>query len=90
MVRTFDVKGTWEGDTILTPASTVRDKIAGLSSTRGPIRKGKVVATTNQTGIGGTGILGGEVRVLVAWNETSVFRTTGTPSPIPVPSVALT
>jgi len=48
-----------------------------------------VIATTNQTGIGGTGILRGEVRVLVACDETSVFRTTSIPSPLPVPSVAL-
>jgi len=66
VIRTFDVEGTREGDAIATPASTVGGEILGLSSTRGSIREGKVVAATNQTGLSGTGILGGEGRILVA------------------------
>ena len=65
-IRTFDVKGTWESDAIASPTSTVGDKVIGLSGTGGPIRESKVVATTNETGPGGAGVLRGEVRVLVA------------------------
>jgi len=65
VIRTFDVEDTWEGDTIVFPASTVGDKIVGLSNTRGITGKSKVVAATNETGIDGTSRLGGEVRVLV-------------------------
>ena len=65
MIRTFDVKGTWEGAAIAGPTSTVGGKIVGLSSTRGLVRTSKVVATTNEAGVGGAGILRGEVRVLV-------------------------
>ena len=65
IIRTFDVKGTWESPAITTPTSTVGGKVVGLSSTRGLIRTSKVVATTNETGVGGTSVLGGEVRVLV-------------------------
>ena len=65
IVLTFDVEGTWEGDAIVAPASTVGDKMVGLSSTRGFIGKGKVVTTANEAGVGGASILGGEARVLV-------------------------
>ena len=65
MIRTFDVKGTWESPAITTPTSTVGGKVVGLSSTGGLIRKSKMVATTNETGVCGTGVLGGEVGVLV-------------------------
>ena len=66
MIRTFDVECAWEGDAIPSPAPTVGGKIGGLSSTRGLIWTGKVVAATNETRFGGAGILGREVRVLVA------------------------
>ena len=66
MTRTFDIKGTWEGDTIAAPTSTVGGKVFGLGSTGRPIRKSKVVTTTNEAGVGGAGVLGGEGRVLVA------------------------
>jgi len=66
VIRTFDVEGTREGDAIATPASTVGGEILGLGSTRGTIREGKVVATANQTGLSGTGMLGGEGWILVA------------------------
>jgi len=65
MISTFDVEGTREGDALLTPAPAVRGKEVGLSGTRGRVREGKVVATTNETGVCGAGILGGEVRVFV-------------------------
>ena len=65
-IHTFDVKCTWESGAIASPTSTVGGKVGGLSGTRGPIRESKVVATTDETGPGGTGVLRGEVRVLVA------------------------
>ena len=65
VTRTFDVEGTREGPAIAAPASTVGGEIVGLSGTRGFVRTGKVVATANETGIGGASVLGVEVRVLV-------------------------
>ena len=65
IIRTFNVKGTWECNAIVTPTSTVGGKVVGLSSTRRLIRKSKVVATTEETSLGGTCILGGEGRALV-------------------------
>ena len=65
-IRTFNVKGTREGGAIASPTSTVGDKVVGLGGTGGPIRESKVVATTNETGPGGAGVLRGKVRVLVA------------------------
>ena len=66
MTRTFDVKGTWESDTVASPPSAVGGKVVGLNGTGGLIRKSKVVTATNETGFGCTGVLGGKVRVLVA------------------------
>ena len=65
IIRTFDVEGTWEGDAVAGPTSTVRGKVVGLSGTRGLVRMSKMVAATNEVSIGGAGVLGGEVRVLV-------------------------
>lgn len=89
MIRTFDIQSTWESDAIATPTSTAGGKVVGLSSTGGPIRKSKVIATTNEIGLGGASVLGGEVRILVAWDGTSALRAMGVPSYLPVPSVAL-
>jgi len=65
MIRTSNVEDAWEGDTIATPAPTVGGEKVGLGRTRGPIRKGEVIAATNKSSVSGAGILGGEVRVLV-------------------------
>ena len=63
--RTFDVEGTGEGDPIATPASAIGGKPVGLDSTGRSIWKGKVVATSNETGLCSAGVLGREVRILV-------------------------
>ena len=65
VIHTFDVEGTWEGNTIAGPTSAVRDEPIGLSSTRRFIWKGKVVAAANETGLCSASILGREVWVLV-------------------------
>ena len=62
---TFTIESAWEGDPIATPVSTVGGKEVCLSRTRGPIRKGEVVATTNEAGVGGASILRGEVWIRV-------------------------
>jgi len=66
IICTFEVKGTWESDAVVTPTSTVGSEVVGLSSTSGLIGESKVVATTDETGLGGTSVLGREVRTLVA------------------------
>jgi hypothetical protein len=65
VTRTFDVEGTRKGPTIATPTSTIGGEKVCLGSTRGLVRMGKVVATANETGIGGASVLGVEGRVLV-------------------------
>jgi hypothetical protein len=88
-IRTFDVEGTWEGDAIALPASTVGGEKLCLSSARGLVRNGKVVGTSDETGIGGASVLGGELRVFVGWNELSAPCTTSIPPLLLVPWVAL-
>jgi hypothetical protein len=87
--RTFDVEGTREGDAVALPASTVGGEKLCLSGTRGLVRNGEVVGTSNETSVGGASVLGGEVRVFVGWNELSASCTTSIPPPLLVPWVAL-
>ena len=65
LIRIFDVNGAWESDAIATPTSIVRNEVVGLSSTSGLIGKSKVVATTDETSLSGTSVMG-EARALVA------------------------
>jgi hypothetical protein len=89
VIRTFDVEGTWEGNTIALPAPTVGGEKLCLSSARGLVRNGKVVGASNETSVGGASVLGRELRVFVGWNELSAPCTTSISPPLLVPWVAL-
>ena len=71
-IRTFDVKGTWEGDAIALPASTVGGEKLRLRSARGLVRNYKGIGTPNETSIGGIDVLRGEVSTRSCVLESNV------------------
>ena len=60
------VEGTGEGDAIGRPAAAVIDEPVSLGGAAGAVGAAKVVAATDQAGVGGASVVGRELGVLVA------------------------
>lgn len=56
----LDVEHAGEGDAVLGPAAAVGDEVGCLGGAGGGVRVREVVATADEAGVGGAGVLGGE------------------------------
>lgn len=83
----FDIESTREGDAVGTPATTMRQEVVSLGSTRGDVWASEVITAADQASVGCTSVLRakGGVRVTSALSrlDESEFATIGLDS-VPV------